>query len=130
MPTESELDALRKEYATSLVRERSARIKRNLTLGDLLEWHKAAEQALEDGAVLNKRLLADNRDLRERLAAAEGALEGVDELAAEGVGEFSLSSAKRDFLDIRDVVSEVLHKHPATPPAADADASDGAERTE
>lgn len=77
--TETELDALRKAYATSLVRERSARIKRNLTLGDLLEWHKAVEQALEDGAVFNKRLQAaleaDNERLRQQLAAAEEALE-------------------------------------------------------
>lgn len=120
MPTETELELLKARRLGTIIAAKMFRL-----------MNKAGKRAEIDA--LNEEYIAaleaDNSELRQQLAAAEGALKGVDELAAEGVGEFSLSSAKRDFLDIRDVVSEVLHKHPATPPAADADTSDG-ERTE
>lgn len=73
-------------------------------------------------------LLAANAALRARVSECEAALEGVDELAAEGVNEFSLQEARRDFLDIRDVVADalvLLRSQAARPPAADTDAGGG-----
>lgn len=73
-------------------------------------------------------LEAENGVLRARVAECEAALEGVDELAAEGVNQFSLQEARRDFLDIRDVVADalvLLRSQAARPHAADTDTVGG-----